>query len=78
MDSKRKPLESRSPTVMSGVTCTPGLAGSSIGGWLVLNPLLLAANAVAVDRAVMAAARAIQARIVRPLMLPLRVVVKNL
>ena len=70
MDSKRKPLESRSPTVMSGVTCTPGLAGSSIEGWLVRNPLLLAANAVAVPVAMMAVATAMQARIVRPLIRP--------
>ena len=72
MDSNRKPLESVSPTVMSGVTATPGLTGSSIEGSAVRNPLLLPANAVAVAEAVMAVARAIQARIVRPLMCPPR------
>jgi hypothetical protein len=61
---------------------TPSNSEWSIDGFAVLKPLLLAAPALAVADAVMAAASAAQARIVRDLILPLirppRVVVKKM
>lgn len=49
---------------------TPDLTAVSIEGCAVLKPLWLPANAADVAKTVIAAARAVQARIVRPLMLP--------
>jgi hypothetical protein len=71
IDSKRYPLRSVSPTVISGETVTPGITGVSIDGCAVRKPLFLSpAPAGAAPEAVIATATAPQAAIERLLIFP--------
>ena len=71
IDSKRKPLGSRSPTVSSGVTCTPCITGESMDGRAVLKPALFWAEAAEAVSATSAAATASSPPSVRRVMSPL-------